>query len=324
MCTCIDLKTKDYYFGRNLDLEYRFNEKVVITPRNYELDLKKGPTIKNKYAMIGMAAVVDNYPLYAEASNEKGLCIAGLDFKNNAYYTDVKIGKINITPYELIPWVLGNFANINELKNIITNINLINIPFSKDMNLTPLHWMISDEKGCLVIEQTKEGLNVYSNPIRVLTNNPPFPYHLENIKNYINLTPGIAENRFSDKIELKPYSNGMGAIGLPGDSSSASRFIRAAFNKLNSATEYNEEASVSQFFHILDSVAVIKGTTKTTNNKYNITNYSSCINASKGIYYYKTYDNSQITAVQMTEKNINSDKLSIYELIEKQQIKYLN
>ena len=324
MCTCIDLKTRDYYFGRNLDLEYRFNEKVVITPRNYDFNLKNEPNIKTKYAMIGMAAVVHDYPLYAEASNEKGLCIAGLDFKNNAHYTDVKAEKINIAPYELVPWVLGNYANINELKNIITNINLIDVPYSKDMPLTPLHWMISDEKGCLVIEQTKEGLKVYSNPIRVLTNNPIFPYHLENIKNYLNLTSGIAENRFSDKIQLKAYSNGMGAIGLPGDSSSASRFIRAAFNKMNSASEYNEEASVSQFFHILDSVVVIRGTTKTETNKYNITNYSSCINASKGIYYYKTYDNSQITAVQMTEKNINSNKLSIYELIEKQQIKYLN
>ena len=78
MCTCIDLKTKDYYFGRNLDLEYRFNEKVVITPRGYGFKLKNGDIINTKYAIIGMATVSDDYPLYAEASNEKGLSIAGL------------------------------------------------------------------------------------------------------------------------------------------------------------------------------------------------------------------------------------------------------
>ena len=86
MCTCIDFKTKDHYFGRNLDLEYRFDEKVVITPRNYCFALKNGSTIHTKYAMIGMASVKDNYPLYAEATNEKGLSIAGLYFPQNAHF----------------------------------------------------------------------------------------------------------------------------------------------------------------------------------------------------------------------------------------------
>jgi len=104
MCTCINLKTKDNYFGRNLDLEYRFYEKVVVTPRNYEFKLKAESTFKTKYAMIGMATVVDNYPLYADATNEKGLSIAALNFPNNAYYNQVEEGKINITPFELIPW----------------------------------------------------------------------------------------------------------------------------------------------------------------------------------------------------------------------------
>ena len=324
MCTCIDLKTKDYYFGRNLDLEYRFNEKVVVTPRNYEFKLKKEDSFKTKYAMIGMATVFENYPLYAEGTNEKGLCVAGLDFKGNAHYTASENEKINITPFELIPWVLGNFENVKQLKDKINQINLINIAFSENIPLTPLHWMIGDKKECIVVEQTIDGLKIYDNPIRVLTNNPEFSYHLLNINNYLNLSPNVPVNRFSDNISLKPYSNGMGAIGLPGDSSSSSRFIRAAFNKLNSVTDIDEECSVSQFFHILDSVTVIKGTTSTENNKNNVTNYSCCMNASKGIYYYKTYNNSQITAVTINNNNMNSNKLEIYELIEKQQIKYLN
>lgn len=323
MCTCINFKTKDYYFGRNLDLEYRFYEKVVITPRNYEIKLKKEESFKTKYAMIGMATVVDNYPLYADAANEKGLSVAALNFPNNAYYKEIEEEKINIAPFELILWILGNFANLEELKKVINNINLINIPFKEDIQLTPLHWMISYEDETIVLEQTKEGLKIYDNPIGVLTNNPEFSFHLTNINNYLNLTPDIPQNRFSDEISLKIYGKGMGAIGLPGDNSSASRFIRAAFNKTNSVCDEDEESSVSQFFHILDSVGVVRGTNVNANSIYDVTTYSCCINTTKGIYYYKTYTNNQITAIKMNESNMNSKQLSIYDLIEKQQINYI-
>ena len=324
MCTCISFKTKDSYFGRNLDLECKFGEKVVITPRNYEVKLRKENAFKTKYAMIGMATVIDNYPLYAEASNEKGLSIAGLYFPEYAYYKDEEKGKINITPFELTLWVLGNFETIEELKEKIYNLNLINISFSEKIKLTPMHFMISDKKQSIVLEQTKEDLKIYDNPIGVLTNSPEFSYHLTNLNNYLNLTPNFAENKFTDKIELKAQGNGMGSFGLPGDTSSSSRFIRATFNKLNSVCDETEESSISQFFHILDSVSMIRGTTITNNKKYDITNYSCCINLDKGIYYYKTYGNNQITAMKMNEKNINSKQLTIYELIEKQQIKYIN
>lgn len=324
MCTCINFKTKDNYFGRNLDLEYRFREKVVITPRAYEFKLKKEKNFKTKYAIIGMATIIEEYPLYAEASNEKGLAIAGLHFPDNCHYREKENGKINITPFEITPWILGNFASIKELKNELNKINIINISFSEKVPLTPLHWMISDSNETIVLEQTSEGLKIYANPVGVLINNPPFPYHLTNLNNYLNLSVNFAENRFSSRILLDTYANGMGAIGLPGDSSSASRFVRTTFNKVNSVCNEDEESSVSQFFHILDSATMIRGTVLTKDNKYDITNYSCCINTTKGIYFYKTYNNNQISAVKLNEKNMNSDKLDVYDLIEKQQICYQN
>lgn len=324
MCTCIDFKTEDSYFGRTLDLEYRFDEKIVITPRNYLFNLRKEGSFKTKYAMIGIATVDHNYPLYAEAANEKGLAIAGLNFPNNAYYGKEQIGKINIAPFELIPWVLGNFESIQELKSIIYNINLINISFLESIPLTPLHWMISDGKECIVLEQMKDGMKIYSNPIGVLTNNPPFSYQLMNINNYISITPNVPQNQFSSQIQLTTYGQGMGAIGLPGDNSPTSRFVRAAFNKLNSVCEQDEKSSVSQFFHILDSVSMVKGSVITKDKECDITAYSCCINTTKGIYYYKTYNNNQITAIKMNDMNMNSNGLEIHDLIEKQQIKYIN
>ena len=318
MCSCINLKTKDQYFGRNLDLEYRFNEKVVITPRNYNVK-----NINIKYAMIGMANVSDNYPLYADAANEKGLAMAGLYFPNNAYYNEPMKNKINLAPYEFILYILGNFKSVQEVKEIINDINITNIPFN-NLPLTELHWMISDDKECIVVEQVKEGLKVYDNEIGVLTNNPQFSYHLTNINNYIDLSTKNKKNTFSNKINLNNYSEGMGAFGLPGDNSSTSRFIRASFNKLNSVSNNDEESSITQFFHILDSVSMVRGSVITEGNNYDITIYSSCMNTTKGIYYYKTYNNNQITAIKLNSVNMNDDKLGIYELIEKQQIKYIN
>ncbi|MBS5854440.1 MAG: choloylglycine hydrolase [Clostridia bacterium] len=324
MCTCINFKTKDNYFGRNLDLEYRFNEKVVITPRNYKFNLKNGTSITSKYSMIGMATVVSNYPLYAEATNEKGLSMAGLYFPKNACFFKEEDNKLNLSPYELILYFLGLYSSISEIKKDIANLNITNTPFSKEMPVSDLHWMISDESECIVIEQMEDGLKVYNNPIGVLTNNPPFEYHLNNINNYSNLSPYNSENTFSNKINLNQYGQGMGAIGLPGDNSPASRFIRASFNKLNSKCEDDEKSSVTQFFHILDSVSMVQGTTITKENKNDITTYSCCINTSKGIYYYKTYTNNQIIAIKMSEKEKNNKYLSIFDLIEEQQIKYIN
>ena len=324
MCTCINFKTKDNYFGRNLDLEYRFNEKVVITPRNYKFNLKNGTSITSKYSMIGMATVVSNYPLYAEATNEKGLSMAGLYFPKNACFFKEEDNKLNLSPYELIPYFLGLYSSISEIKKDITKLNITNTPFSKEMPVSDLHWMISDESECIVIEQMEDGLKVYNNPIGVLTNNPPFEYHLNNINNYSNLSPYNSENTFSNKINLNQYGQGMGAIGLTGDNSPASRFIRASFNKLNSKCEDDGKSSVTQFFHILDSVSMVQGTTITKENKNDITTYSCCINTSKGIYYYKTYTNNQIIAIKMSEKEKNNKYLSIFDLIEEQQIKYIN
>lgn len=324
MCTCISMKTQDVYFGRTLDLEYRFGERVVVTPRNYTFSLKSGEGFETWYAMIGMATVAGGYPLYAEATNEKGLSIAGLNFPGNARYTPAEPGRLNLAPFELIPWAMGNFATLRELRRELERVHLTDTAFSEKAPLSDLHWMISDGKDSLVVEQTQTGFHIYDNPAGVLTNNPDFPFHQMNLNTYMNLSCRPAQNRFSKALELRPYGGGMGAIGLPGDDSPTSRFIRACFYKANSVCGQDEASSVAQFFHILDGVSIVRGASVLEDNQCNITTYACCANATRGVYYYKTYANNQITAVRMTDENMNAPRLAVYELEEKQQIRYLN
>lgn len=323
MCTAISFHTKDHYFGRNLDLEYSYRETVTITPRGYHFTFRYAPTPNTGFAMIGMATVAENYPLYYDATNEKGLSMAGLNFPGNAIYQSEKADMDNIAPFELIPWVLSQCSTLQEAKELLKNCNLINEPFNSDYSLTPLHWFLADNTDSVTIEPLAAGLKIYENPVGVLTNNPPFDYHMHNLKNYLNLTSGEPENRFAPKVDLTPYSRGMGAIGLPGDLSSSSRFVKAAFTKLNSRCKDTESASISQFFHILASVAQQEGCVK-VGDSYEKTVYTSCCNTTRGIYYYTTYENSQITAVHLHNAPLNSEKLVCFPLITGQQIKIQN
>ena len=323
MCTAATYKTKDHYFGRNLDYEFSYNETVTITPRNYPFHFRTMGSINSHYAMIGMAFVQQDYPLYYDATNEKGLSMAGLNFPTNAVYLPKKQGKDNITPFEFIPWILGQCATVAEARQKLKKLNLLNENFSEQLRLSPLHWMISDRDESIVVEPLKDGIKVHDNPVGVMTNNPTFDFHMLNLANYMGLTREEPTSRFSDKLKLNPYSRGMGAIGLPGDLSSASRFVKAAFTKLNSVSGDSEAESVSQFFHILNSVAQQKGCCRVEHG-FEYTIYSSCCNTDKGIYYYTTYENSRISGVDMHKENLDGEKLISYPLLTEQSVKMQN
>ena len=323
MCTAVTYKTKDHYFGRNLDLEYAYREAVTVTPRSFPFPFRKTKALTQHYAIIGMATVVDGYPLYYDATNEFGLSMAGLNFPGNAVYYPEKPGADNITPFELIPWILGQCKPVTQAKELLERLNLTNISFSPEFSLSPLHFILADREEAIVLEPVADGLQVYDDPVGVLTNNPPFDFHMYNLSNYLNLTREEPVNRLTDQIDLKPYSRGMGSIGLPGDLSSSSRFIKAAFTKLNSVSGDSESESISQFFHILGSVAQQHGCVR-VNGEFEKTVYSSCCNTDKGIYYYTTYENSQITAVDMHREDLGGANLVSYPLVTGQQLRWEN
>ncbi len=323
MCTAVTFQTKDHYFGRNLDLEYHYQEAVTITPRYFPLSFRNQTIQKAHYALIGMATIADNYPLYYDATNEKGLSMAGLNFPGNAVYQPCKEKADNIAPFEFIPWILSQCATVNEAFRLLNQLNLADIPFSEEFPQSPLHWILADSTHCLVIEPLIEGIKIHENPVGVLTNNPPFDYHIHNLTNYLHLTREEPINHFAPQLSLTPFSRGLGAVGLPGDLSSPSRFIRAAYTKFNSVCKNTESDSITQFFHILQAVAQQEGCVP-IGEHFEKTVYSSCCNTNLGIYYYKTYENSQITAVDMHQENLNGADIISYPLIKSQKICYLN
>ena len=322
MCTAITFSKKDFYFGRTLDLERTYGEEVVISPRNYRLPFLQMPDLARHHAIIGMAHVADGYPLYYDAVNEAGLCMAGLNFLGFAQYGASVDGKDNVACFEFIPWVLGRCGSVEDARKLLKRLQLTGTPFSPEFPVAQLHWIIADQTQCVTIEAMTGGIQVHENPVGVLTNNPPFDDQIFQLRNFMHLSPNPPHNHFSPDVDLKPYSRGMGAIGLPGDLSSQSRFVRAAFTKLNSLCA--EEESVSQFFHIMDSVSQTRGCCRLEDGSCEMTQYTSCCNVSQGVYYYTTYGNRRISAVDLRQENLEGESLLRFPLVTGEDIRFLN
>ena len=297
MCTAVTYQTKDFYFGRTLDYEFSYGDQIAITPRNYPFSFRHAGEMNTHYAIIGMAHVAGNYPLYYDAINEKGVGMAGLNFVGNAAYADVTSDRDNVAQFEFIPWILSQCATLSEVQTLLERMTLVDTPFSEQFPLAQLHWIISDQTGSITVESMADGLHIYENPVGVLTNNPPFPYQIQRLNDFLSLSVRPQGGEFARELSLHPYSLGMGALGLPGDPSSCSRFVRAAF--LLQASRKGE--GVAHLFHILAAAAVVRGSVLTPAGEEEYTRYSCVIDPKEGAYYYKTYDGLQIARVSMDE-----------------------
>ena len=285
MCTAITYQPRELYMGRSLDYEASYGEEIVMLPRRFPLRFRHGGGSEQGYAILGTAHVADGYPLYYDAVNEKGLGIAGLNFVGNAHYAAPQDGRQNVAQFEFIPWLLRQCATL------------------------------ADPTGALTLEPTAEGLQIYENPVGVLTNNPPFPQQLFALNNYMHLSPRQPENTFAPDVPLQAYSRGMGALGLPGDLSSGSRFVRAAFTKLHSVCGESEADCVGQFFHIMETVSQTRGCCEVLPEEVATAIYTSCWNAARGIYYYTTYGNRRITAVDLHREPLDGTALRRYPML---------
>ena len=312
MCTGIkfDDNKGNMFFGRNLDYGINFGERPIIAPAGYEINYRHLPKQKFTRPIVGMGLNVGNYPLFFEG-NTTELCMAGLMFPNNAYYEpEIVEGKYNITSFEFIPWVLENYTSVDEVKDVIANkVNIVSDAFSPKLQPSPLHWLISDKEKTIVVEQTKDGIRVYDNDINTLTNNPEFPWHLQNLNNYIGLTPNDRSKTKWGNHKVRPQGVGTGSFGLPGDSTPQSRFIKAAYLNATYPTTDTELKGVSRMFNILKSVSMPLGSVVNDEGQKEYTMYSACYSQETQTYYYNWFDDVNIHKVQVTSENGSGDKI---------------
>ena len=322
MCTATTLRNGDFYFGRNLDLGGQHGEKVLVVPRAFPLSFRHHKALERHEALIGMGVMMNGYPLFYDGANESGLAVAGLNFPGNAVYSEsIQEGRHNVAVFEFIPWLLTHAGSVDEAELLLSSTALLAEPSAPGVPTATLHWMISDKEQSITVETLESGMKVYDNPVGVLTNNPPFDMQMFALRDYMSLHTNQVENTAFPGLDLEPYSRGFGGLGLPGDLSSKSRFIKAAFTKMNSLSE--KEGDLSQFFHILDSVCQQRGLVHMGDGKYEITIYSSCCDLDTGVYYYKTYDCSQIKAVRMRSVDLDGSEITVSLIDTEDEIKYL-
>lgn len=317
MCITFVLPTPAGTFaGRNLDFECHFNERVVLTPRDYQFTFRNGQKISSHEALLGMATVMDDYPLYAEATNESGLYMAGLYFPGYAHWT-ARRSERGISPYELIPFTLTQATSAAQARDLLSDAHLTDEAFAPDLPLSPLHFFIADPSGqAFVLEQTGDTVEIFDNPAQVLTNNPTFPFHLENLRYYLGISPDQPSNTLGgSELELTANGRGFGQLGLPGDPTPVSRFIRGAYQVRHASRPHDAAGAATQVMHILDHVKLIHGSTHTEDGSPDFTMYSAALDLTQFEYYYTTYENRRITRVAPSEHARSGDTLVQHELL---------
>jgi len=302
MCTAIRFTDSDgnMFFGRNLDWSAGYGQKVIVTGRDFELQSAFCGKMAAKFAVIGMGIEEAGIPLYFDCGNEAGVAIAGLNFPGYASYEKSEVsGKTNVAVYEFPLWVAMNYSNVDEIEEALKNVALVAKPVSDKFPVSMLHWLIGDAKRSIVVEYTENGMEIYDNDVDVLTNQPGFLWHRENLRNYMNLQSDMPEKVDWRNAHLVPFGSGAMMRGIPGDYYSTSRFVRVAYLITHYPTKGSEEENVSRLFHTLAGVAMIDGAAKMSDGKYERTVYTGGFSTKTNTYYYNTYEDPTIRSVRL-------------------------
>lgn len=328
MCTSIFLETKDkkHILSRTMDFSFPLDPDPVFLPRNYKWTSAVGKTeFSGPLGFLGAGRNLGESYFVADGVNEKGLSIAELYLPGDALYQDAPIeGKVNVAPHEFILWVLGNFGTIAELEKEVNKVNLVNAPAPLLNIVTPLHWIITDETGrCVVIEPTTATLSIKENPVGVMTNTPQLEWHIQNLRNYLNVNPAQCPPAKFGSFEATPFSQGTGTSGLPGGYTPPERFVRAAFFKEHTNQAVNEIDGVSNAYHILATVRIPKGVVVTPEKQEDYSLYVGSMCNESRTYYYNGYDNNQIAKATITDELLEKTEPVIFTVDREQTIKDL-
>ncbi|MBR3055774.1 choloylglycine hydrolase [Candidatus Saccharibacteria bacterium] len=314
MCTGVRFSDDkgNMYFGRNLDWSTGYGQKVVVTPRGYKYKSAFLGEMANSPALIGMGIVVENMPLYFDCANEHGLAIAGLNFPGYAAYEkDAVKDRTNVAAYEFPLWVALNFKTVAEVKRALANVAIVAKPVNPQYPVSELHWLIGDGKQSIVVEYTVAGMEIYDNAVDILTNQPGYGWHKENLRNYMNLFPQMPKEVKWREASMVPFGSGSLMRGIPGGFYSTDRFVRAAYLNTHYPVQADEASNVSRLFHTLAGVAMIDGGAQMGDGAYEKTVYTGGYSAATKTYYYNTYEDPAIKSVAMKDHDLDSAELMV-------------
>ena len=314
MCTGVRFSDADgnMYFGRNLDWSCGYGQKVVVTPRGYKYKSAFLGEMANSPAIIGMGIVAENTPLYFDCANEHGLAVAGLNFPGYAAYAPTAVeDKTNVAAYEFPLWVALNFTSVDEAEKALSDVVIVAKPINEQYPVSELHWIIGDAKRSIVVEYTSAGMEIFKNDVDVLTNQPGYGWHKENMRNYMNLFPQMPKEIKWRGAEFVPFGSGSLMRGLPGDYYSPSRFVRVAYLNTHYPVQADEASNVSRLFHTLTGVAMIDGAAAMADGNFEKTVYTGGYSAATQTYYYNTYEDPAIKSVSLKEQNLDSTELIV-------------
>lgn len=305
MCTAMTAQTLQgtTYFGRTMDFSYPLEPELYMIPKGFKWNNILGThEIQNRYSILGIGQDISPVIL-ADGVNEMGFAAAALYFPGFAQYDPApsqKSSAISIAALELVNFLLGQCADAEQAASLLRLIRIVGVKDTVTDSVAPLHWIIADRSGrCMAIEKMSDGLHIIDNPIGVLSNSPDFPWHMTNLRNYMNVTPFQQLEAQWNSVSLTPFGQGAGTFGLPGDYTPPSRFVRTSYLKSHTPLPADTLSAVSTCFHIMESVSIPKGAVMTSRGTADYTQYTAFINLDTKEYYFRTYDNSQTCTAKL-------------------------
>jgi len=312
-CTGIIIKTKNGVTipARTMEFGFDIKSKLLIIPKGSDItflsfvDGKDGYKMKAKYGFAGMNAVEKN--IVVDGVNEAGLYLGCFYFSGDAQYEKLTSSNQSsaVSSEELGNYVLGSFATIDEVIEGLKKITVVGSFIDVIQGEAPFHYAVTDATGrSVVIEYTKEGLQVHENTVNAVCNNPTYDWHLTNLRNYVNLTPNNRQGFNVNNEKIKGMGQGTGMLGMPGDYTSPSRFIRAAAFANTALPSANEEEGIFRAFHTLNAFDIPKGAIRDSATKDAHTDYTvwtSAVDTRNKMYYYKTYKNQAVKKLDLLE-----------------------
>ena len=312
MCTGIRFTDTEgrMFFGRNLDWTQGYGEKVVVTPSAAEVPAafdRPGDRDVEAHTVMGMGIIVGGVPLYIDCGNDVGLAVAGLNFPQSARYADAAApGRVNVAAYEFPFWIARHFASVEEVRRALVHTTVVAKPVNDQLPVANLHWLVADAQGSIVVECLEDGLTVWDDDVDVLTNEPDFGWHRQNLRNYLMLSTDEPAHASWGAATLSPFGSGMGMQGIPGDYSGPARFVKVAFVNTHYPAQATEADNVTRLYRTLGAVAVPEGCARMADGTWEKTLYTSCFSASTMTYYHATYDDPRVRAYPLAGADLSA------------------